>query len=193
MERSHVIFAQRRFLRWAGAIGLAASLALPIFPAAAQPETASGTNGATASNCAIQLSVANPSPGNQEIPFKLGMSGTAMDETAKAGAGTGISRVQAFLGNRDAGGTFVGQADLTQQQEGIPGSWFISASFHENAIGGQNVFVYALSSVSGQEAVVTIPIAFGSVPKDEVSTEAQSFCPVVMAPTPPPIAAGLVH
>jgi hypothetical protein len=191
MERSHVRFAERRCLRWAAGLGLAVSLALPTLPVAAQPEVTSGTNGSTASNCAIQLSVANPSPGNQEIPFNLIMSGSAMDQTAKTG--TGISRVEAFLGNRDAGGTFIGQADLTQPQIGPPGTWSLSASFPDTAIGGQNIFVYALSSVSGQEAVVMIPIAFGSVPTDLVADQGQSFCPMVMAPTSPPTAAGVVH
>jgi hypothetical protein len=185
MSRSHVTFA----LRWAAGLGLAATLALPAFPAAAQPETGSGA--ATPSNCAIQFSVANPSPGNQEIPLSLTMSGTAMDATAKDG--TGISRVQAFLGNRDAGGLFIGEAELGQQPVGPPGSWSISAAFPDNVVGGQQLFVYALSSVSGTEAVVNVPVAFGNIPTHLVSDQGQSFCPIVMAPTPPPIASTLVQ
>ena len=54
-----------------------------------------------------------------------------------------------------------------------------------NAIGGQQVFVYGMSSVTGQEAVISIPIAFGSVPTDELSDVATSFCPDMLTPPVP--------
>ena len=191
MQRSHVKFAQRRPWRWAAGLGLAVLLTLPALPAAAQTEITSGSTAATPSNCAIQFSVANPGPGDQEIPLSLVMSGSARDTTAASGSG--ISRVQAFLGNRDAGGTFIGEANLTPQQLGPAGSWSINATFPDTVVGGQQLWVYALSSVSGQEAVITIPIAFGNIPTELVSTQGQSFCPVVMAPTTAPVASVFVH
>jgi plastocyanin len=130
-------------------------------------------------NCAIHLSVANPSPGDQEIPRSLVMSGTALDGTATSGSG--ISRVEAFLGNRDAGGTFVGMAGTPAA--GL-GAWSLTATFPPNMSGGQNLFVYGMSSVSGQEAIVSIPIVVGEALEPMlVSDIAQSVCPAVM-PSP---------
>jgi len=67
MELSHV----RSSVRWAAALGLAAALALPSLPAVAQPGLTSGATAATPTDCAIQLSVANPNPGDQEIPHSV--------------------------------------------------------------------------------------------------------------------------
>jgi hypothetical protein len=183
MKLTHDRFPKHTGLRWAAGVGLAVALTLPALPAAAQPEVDSGPIAATPANCAIHLSVANPSPGNQEVPRTLVMSGTALDATAKDG--TGISQVQAFLGNRDTGGAFVGAWTPTTPVIGPPGSWSLTADMPPNAIGGQQVFVYGMSSVSGQEAVISIPIAFGSVPTDELSDVATSFCPDVLAPPVP--------
>src|SRR5712692_4627970 len=61
----------------------------------AQGEVQTSPIATTAANCAIHLSVANPNPGDQEIPRSLVMTGTALDGTATSG--TGISQVQAFL------------------------------------------------------------------------------------------------
>jgi plastocyanin len=109
------------------------------------------------------------------------MSGTALDGTARSG--TGISEVQAFLGNRDQGGTFVGAASPVLVPAGIPGSWSLTATLPANSIGGQEMFVYGRSSVSGQEAMVSIPIVVGEgLTNPPIPTMAQSFCPTVMAP-----------
>ena len=183
MKLSHDRFPTRRGLRWATGVFLAVALTWPALPAAAQPELTSGPIAATPANCAIQFSVANPNPGNQEIPRTLIMSGTALDATATSG--TGISQVQAFLGNRDTGGTFIGAWAPTTSVVGPAGAWSLTADMPPNAIGGQNVFVYSLSSVTGQEAVIQIPIAFGSVPTDELSDVATSFCPEMLTPPVP--------
>jgi hypothetical protein len=81
------------------------------------------------------------------------------------------------------GGTFIGEWSPTTPVAGPPGAWRLAATMPANTIGGQQVFVYNTSSLSGQEASVSIPIAFGKVPVDEVSDVATSFCPDVM-PTP---------
>jgi plastocyanin len=139
---------------------------------------------ATPANCVIQLSVANPNPGNQEIPRSLIMSGTALDGTATSG--TGISRIQAFVGNRDAGGTIIGTAAFTPGPGALPGAWSLTATIPTNISGGQQMFVYGLSSVSGQEAMVSIPIVISEAQATPtVPNTAQSFCPAVMAPTAP--------
>jgi plastocyanin len=176
----------RSGLRWAAGVALMVTIAEAGLPAAAQPGVVqSSPIAATAANCAIQLSVANPNPGNQEIPRSLVMSGSALDSTATSG--TGISQVQAFLGNRDTGGTFVGAADFAQLP-GAPGSWSLTATLPPNINGGQEMFVYGMSSVSGQEAVVSIPIVVGEVPTStSVPDVAQSFCPTFMPPAAPVI------
>jgi hypothetical protein len=184
MELLQGRFSRRSSFRWAASLGLAATLTLPALPAAAQPAVGTTPLAATAANCVIQLSVANPNPGDQEIPRSLVMNGTALDATATAGSG--ISRVQAFLGNRDTGGMFIGEWSPTIPVVGPPGAWTLTATMPDNSIGGQQVFVYSTSSLSGQEASVSIPIAFGKVPVDEVSDVATSVCPEVMPTSVPP-------
>jgi plastocyanin len=179
----------RRGLRWVPALGMAAALALPSFPAAAQPPPSSAAS--TPADCSIRLSVANPGPGDQEIPRTLTMSGTAMDGTATSG--TGISQVQAFLGNRDQGGAFIGSATFANNPAGVPGAWSLTTAIPANITGGQSLFVYGISSVSSQEAFVSIPVVVGeSLSTTSVSDAAGSFCPSVMPaalPATPPVAA----
>lgn len=183
MKPSFARFARRSGLRPIAAFGAAAALALQALPATAQPEIGTGATAATAPNCVIQLSVANPNPGNQEIPRSLVMSGTAHDGTAPSG--TGISQIQAFLGSRDSGGTFIGGMDFAPSAT-PPGAWSITATLPPNISGGQQMFVYGTSAVSGQEASVSIPIVIGELPSDAVVSDvAQSTCPAVM-PTPAP-------
>jgi plastocyanin len=180
MELSHV----RSGVRWAAALGLAAALALPSLPAAAQPGLTSGATTATPTDCAIQLSVANPNPGDQEIPHSLVMTGTALDSTAPSGAG--IMQVQAFLGNRDQGGTLIGSAAVGATPGGLPTGWSLTTAIPANISGGQSLFVYGASSVSSQEAFVSIPIVVGeALPIISVSEQAASFCPVVVGPAAP--------
>jgi hypothetical protein len=132
----------------------------------------------------IHLSVANPNPGDQEIPRSLVMTGTALDSTAPTGAG--IMQVQAFLGSRDQGGTLIGTAAVGANPTGLPGGWSLTTSIPANISGGQSLFVYGASSVSNQEAFVSIPIVVGeALPISSVSEQAASFCPAIVAPPPP--------
>src|SRR5215469_5008340 len=133
-------------LRAVVACGLVGVLAVQAGPSAAQ------TGASTPPNCQIQLSVANPTPGDLEVPRSLQMSGTAVDDTAASG--TGISGVEVFLGNRDQGGLFLGSTATTT---GALGTWSVTTSFPANISGGQDLFVYGTSSVSGQQAFVSIP------------------------------------
>jgi hypothetical protein len=125
----------------------------------------------------IQLSVANPSPGDQQVPRSLIMSGTAMDDTSTSG--TGISDVQVFLGSRDQGGLFLGSTTVSPT---APGAWSIAASIPANLTGGQNLFVYGTSAVSGLQASVSIPFAIAqsqpnlTPPSDQFG----SFCPAIV-------------
>jgi hypothetical protein len=92
---------------------------------------------------------------------------------------------QAFLGNRDPGGMFIGNAGFAPQ--GLPGAWSLTATIPANVSGGQQMFVNSLSSASGQEAIVSILVVVGESLTDiSVPTAATAFCPTVMQPTPQP-------
>jgi plastocyanin len=164
---------------------MATVMALPAIPATAQPEVQSGPIAATPADCTIRLSVANPSPGDQEVPRSLVLSGNAIDATATSGSG--ISQVEAFLGNRDFGGTLVGIGSL-----GSTGNWSLTTEMPPNISGGQSLFVYSQSSISGQEAFVSIPVVIGeSLSGMPVSENAVAFCPSLM-PTPAPTTAPII-
>src|SRR5262249_42949683 len=118
------------------------------------------------------------------------LNGTAMDATATAG--TGISQIQAFLGNRDTGCRFLGSAFFPASD--IPGAWSLPAFIPDDVFGGQNLFIYSMSSVSGQEAFIQLPVVVGESLSPDISPPnvAQSFCPLLIAPTPEPTIAPTV-
>jgi plastocyanin len=171
---------------WLVGLSLTAILALPVLPVTAQPEIQSGPIASTPADCTIHLSVSNPTPGDQEVPRSLVLSGNAIDATASSG--TGISQIQAFLGSRDQGGTLIGTGSFAS----TPG-WSLTTVMPPNISGGQQLFVYGTSSVSGQEAFVSIPVVVGeSLSPSLVSDSATAFCPSVIpavAPTSPPLIA----
>jgi plastocyanin len=180
MQWSQVRFTKQYAARSAAAVALALGMGLPSVPAAAQPLTQTSPVAATPADCVIQLSVANPSPGGQEIPRSVEISGIANDEAATVG--NGISHVQAFLGNRDTGGLFLGSTTVS----GTPGNWSLTTTFPANLSGGQNLFVYGTSSISGQQAFVSVPIVLaGTTSEVTASDQSQTFCPAVMPPVAP--------
>jgi plastocyanin len=191
MEIKHGRIPRDAGLRWAAAVGLTAALVLQAVPATAQPGIQSGPVAATQPDCTIQLAIGNPSPGEQQVPHTIVMNGTAMDETAASG--TGISQIQAFLGNRDTGGRFLGTAFFPASD--IPGAWSLPAFIPDDVFGGQNLFVYSMSSVSGQEAFIQLPVVVGESLSPDISPPnvAQSFCPLLIAPTPVPTIAPTVE
>lgn len=183
-------FASHRVLRWAAGAGLAAALMLPSVPVGADtlplPISGPSTVAATGPFCSIQLTVSNPTPGDQNVPRGLMMSGIAFDRTAESG--TGISHIQAFLGDRNLGGMLIGSALYTVG--GPIGSWTLDANIPDNVTGGGSIFVYSLSSTTGQEASVAVPVIIASeAPANiPISTDAQVSCPSVLAPTGPIVA-----
>jgi hypothetical protein len=183
-------FASHRVLRWAAGAGLAAALMLPSVPVGAQtlplPISGPSTVAATGPFCSIQLTVSNPTPGDQNVPRGLSMSGIAFDRTAESGPG--ISRIQAFLGNRNDGGMLIGNAVFTVG--GPIGAWTLETSIPDNVTGGGSIFVYSLSSITGEEASVGVPVMIASqAPANiPISMDAQVSCPSVLAPTGPIVA-----
>jgi hypothetical protein len=108
----------------------------------------------------IQFDLANPSPGARVDPGKYVVQGMALDTQAEDGSG--IDRVDFFLGSREQGGMILGHA--------VPGIGPFGATSFETTItlpnqtGGQELFGYAHSAVSGQESVISFPIAVGVDP-----------------------------
>jgi hypothetical protein len=133
-------------------------------PAGAQsaPTTATGGTG----NCPV-LSVANPSPGDTLVPGGLIISGTAFDPAAKQGSG--IARVDLFLGERDAGGTILGSA-VPGSAGGNPDEFSVEVQVPNSLNRGVDFAAYAISSVTGQETAISFPIFVGTPTSNGVAT-----------------------
>ena len=104
----------------------------------------------------LVLSVANPQPGDLVPRGKYVMQGLAFDRAASSGSG--VDRVSVFVDDRDAGGQLVGDATLGKP---TPTGFTVTADLSRTS-GGHTLFVYARSSVSGKEAVVSFPVVIGS-------------------------------
>ena len=139
---------------------------------------------------AIQFEIANPSPGSRVNPGNYVLEGVAVDTRAEQG--TGIDRIDFFLGSRDDGGVIVGHAMPTELGP-FEGSSFATTVTLPNQIGAHELFGYAHSAISGQESVISMPIALGLEPSkagDRVRQPEQTIChagtPVVEEPQPSP-------
>lgn len=118
------------------------------------------------------LQMANPAPGTLISNGDYVISGTAFDPAANLGSG--ISRVDLFLGPRDEGGTFLGSTVPGQDvMQGLtPGSTIAQDSFQVTVTvpsgmsGGKDFFAYAYSSVTGAVTAVSMPIYVAAVPTD---------------------------
>jgi len=100
---------------------------------------------------AITLNVGNPSSGDTIHVGGYNIEGTAVDKAAQSGSG--IDRVEIFLDNRDQGGTM-----LTTATPGVNNMWSVVVPLPSNQMGLHTLFFYAHSTVSGQEAVVSVPV-----------------------------------
>jgi hypothetical protein len=114
------------------------------------------------------LDLANPSAGEVVLSGDYIISGMAFDPSATDGSG--ISKVDLFLGSRDEGGLFLGEAvpgagsmqataDTRLAQDGFQ----IKVTMPTSATGGHNLYVYTMAT-SGQESVTTVPIYVGAAP-----------------------------
>jgi hypothetical protein len=143
----------------------------------------------TAGDCsAIQFEVANPSPGSRVDPGSYVLQGIALDTRAEDGPG--IDRVDFFLGNRDDGGMIVGHAVPSDLGPFAPTSFQTTITL-PNRVGGQELFGYAHSAITGQESIISVPIAVGVDPNkagDLMSRPAFVTCTPVMDAQPAPVA-----
>jgi len=115
------------------------------------------------------LALANPSAGDLLNNGSVMIEGLAYDPAATTGSG--IDRIELFLGDRDAGGLFLGSTEpgtSTNPLVAEPGSrlaqngFAIRASVPGNVSGSQWLFAYAHSSVTGKDVIVAVPVMVGA-------------------------------
>jgi hypothetical protein len=145
-----------RELRLLGPLGVVTTLGLSALPAFAQEEP-------SMTDCAnIRFELANPAAGDRINPGRLVVQGIAADP--RADNGTGIDRIDFFLDSRDEGGMKLGST-----VPGVVAGPFGPESFEATVsvpkiVGGHNLFGYAHSGVTGQESIVSVPVAVGEDP-----------------------------
>jgi hypothetical protein len=128
--------------------------------APAAPATANATSQsqpATSARTAPVLSLANPSAGDVLATGDVIIEGTAFDPSATQGSG--VDRVELFLDSRDSGGMSLGSGTPDANH-----TFTIKVSVPSNASGGRTFYAYAESSVTGQEAVASVPVFVGVAP-----------------------------
>jgi hypothetical protein len=138
-----------------------AGLTFASLPAGAQTLPATQAN----SSCPI-LSVANPNPADTLPQGGYIISGTAYDPAATTGSG--IARVDFFLGARDDGGTPLGSAVPGNVAGGDAKAFSVQVQV-PGINRGVDFAAYAISN-TGQETVVTFPVLVGTPLKDTVAT-----------------------
>ena len=102
----------------------------------------------------MTFDVGNPSPGDTIHAGAMHIEGIAFDKEATEG--TGIDRIEVFLDNRDEGGTIIGQGSFGSPS--TPEMWIATVNLPNNLLGLHTLFFYALSSVTGEEAVMEVPV-----------------------------------
>ena len=111
------------------------------------------------------IAVNNPSPGDSLPVGGLDVQGKAFDPAASIDQASGIDRVQVFLEDRDRGGQYLGDARLGAINPAAePGSQFALAGWDIVVMlpsGAHILFIYARSSVTGKESIVSIPVRVG--------------------------------
>ena len=174
-----------RILMFASVAALAAGSTTSAFAqATATPAPASGC---VTTPIGIHLELENPQPGDTLLTgTQVVLNGIAFDSGSTSGSG--ISSVTAYLGARDAGGLFLGTAQLGQPNpKAAPGSQFANAGFTlrtppmPSGNGGRSIFVYAKSLVGNAEASLEVPIFLNVAP-----TPVKGQVPTPVVPTPPP-------
>jgi hypothetical protein len=132
-----------------GAQAAPSSSSAPVTPA---PST-STSGGAAQTSAGPELHVVAPQSGAAIFAGPFSLNGTAWDPAASSGSG--IDSVQVFLDDRNAGGQFLGNANLNS---GGTNGWQATVSLPTNNTGPHSFYVYAHSSVSGKTTVATVPV-----------------------------------
>jgi hypothetical protein len=144
----------------------------------------------------IVITIDVPNPGAVIPPGgNVVVSGTAYDTSSPAGPA--IDRVSVFLGDRDAGGIFWGDATLQQATPQLGGQltaagWSRRSPTIPLGSGSREIFAYAHSLFSGKEASTSIPVFLGAAPtavRGQVPTPVPGpLPPCTPTPTPAPTA-----
>jgi hypothetical protein len=172
-------------VRAGGALSVAVALGLGSLAAFAQTAPASNPGGCST----IDFQLGNPAAGARVETGSSIVQGIARATDAPSGT-NGIDRVDFFLGSRDEGGMILGSAapGMTAGPAG-PGSFQATLDFPTDQTGGHDLVAYAHSAITGQQSVISVPIALGEdVNKAFVTppTEATMMCigsPTGMAAT----------
>jgi hypothetical protein len=124
------------------------------------------------------LEVGNPNPNDILTPGALIMRGVAFDRDATRG--TGVDRVLVFLGSRDHGGQFLGEARL-----GMPSAmpmspvqftvagWMLRTPAIKGAGEQRTISIYAHSIVTDTETLIKVPVIVGHQPPPPGPTAGQ--------------------
>jgi hypothetical protein len=143
-----------RLLRIFGLLS-AASLGLGALPAFAQSEAPPG-------DCAtIDFRLGNPEPFARVESGTMVVAGVALDSSASDGS-VGVQHVDFFIEDRDQGGTLIGTATpgVSPEPYGL-GSFQTTLTIPKLLTGGHMLFAYALDTVTGEESIISQPIAVG--------------------------------
>lgn len=123
--------------------------------------------------------LANPSAGEVVLSGDYIISGMAFDPTATDGSG--ISHVDLFLGSRDEGGLFLGQAvPGAASMAGTAGGrlsqdgFQIKVTMPTHVSGARDLYVYTMAA-SGRESVMSVPIYVGAMPAPTPRPSSSSF------------------
>jgi len=108
------------------------------------------------------LDVGNPVPGDTIHVGGLWIEGIAFDGAAEEGQG--IERIDVFLEDRDHAGTLIGRAALGIETPAADdprlanSGWTAEVMLTRRMTGPHKLFFYALSAVTGEELVVSVPV-----------------------------------
>ena len=126
-------------------------------PAAAAPAAVTGVSGGGGKPV---LRLDNPKPGDVLVVGHTILNGVASDPSASSGSG--VDNVSCFDNPRDQGGVFMGGGPTGTASN--PEAFAIQVNVNLNQSGAHTLSCYAHSSVTGQEAVVSVPIFLGAPP-----------------------------
>jgi hypothetical protein len=126
-----------------------------------------------------------PNPGDALAPgSNVVVQGVAYDTASTSGPG--IDRVSVYLGDRDAGGLFWGNATLGLPNPQTNTGPLASAGFSLRSpavpagTGARTINVYARSSLTNREAIASVPVFIGVAP-----TPVRGQVPTAVLPPPP--------
>jgi hypothetical protein len=167
--------------------------------ASAEPAAQAGpTATPTASSCVtppqgVVILIQGPNPGDVLSPgTNVVVQGIAYDSTSPSGPG--IDRVSVYLGDRDAGGTFWGNATLGLANPQAGSGPLSTAGFSlrsptiPTGSGGRDIFVYAHSSVTNREGIASVPVFLGAQPTPVRGQVPTAVLPPAPVCTPVPTA-----